>query len=193
MGFLFLFLLAAYLYLSVRWVRLGNSSEASLGLHTKKDEGGAILVLLKLAFAIALVVVSSSILIPAVEEIALRLSIPNSIIAATLVAFGTSLPEFVTAITAVRRGHGELALGNIIGADILNVLFVAGAAAAVTKGGLVATPHFFRFLFPAMIGVLVVFRIGIFLSGDKLKRSFGALLIFIYLLVTVISLTIGSA
>ena len=48
---------------------------------------------------------------------------PKHIISATLVAFGTSLPELVTAITAVRRGHGELAVGNIIGADILNVLF----------------------------------------------------------------------
>ncbi len=193
MGLLFLFLLGAYLFLSIRWVKTGDSGEDSMILHVKKEEGGGFLILLKLMFAIAMVVLSSQVLIPAVEETAHRLNIPNSIIAATLVAFGTSLPELVTAVTAVRKGQGGLAVGNIIGADILNVLFVAGAAAAVTGDGLLATPHFFRFLFPAMISVLVIFRIGIFLSKDKLGRPFGFLLLFIYLLVTIISLTIGSA
>ena len=78
--------------------------------------------------AIAVVVVSAHALIPAVTEGALRLHVPPGIIAATLVAFGTSLPELVTAVTAARRGHGELAVGNIVGADVLNVLFVAGGS-----------------------------------------------------------------
>ncbi len=193
MGILFLFLLAAYLILSVRWVKSGGSDDESIILHAKKEKSGVFPVLLKLIFAIALVLLSSQVLIPAVEETAHRMSIPNSIIAATLVAFGTSLPELVTAITAVRKGHGELAVGNVIGADILNVLFVAGAAAAVTSDGLIATPYFFRFLFPAMISVLIIFRVGIFLSKEKLGRPFGILLLFVYLLVTGINLTIGSA
>jgi cation:H+ antiporter len=97
------------------------------------------------------------------------------------------LPEFVTAVTAARRGHGELAVGNVIGADILNVLFVAGASAAVTSGGLLAPVHFFRFLFPMMLFILVVFRVGIFVSGTELKRPFGVVLIAAYLLVTILS------
>ena len=115
------------------------------------------------------------------------MNVPESIIAATLVAFGTSLPEFVTAVTAARRGHGELAVGNVIGADILNVLFVAGASAAVTGSGLEAPTHFFRLLFPLMLFILVVFRVGIFVSGDKLKRPFGIVLIGAYLFVTILS------
>ena len=100
---------------------------------------------------------------------------------------GTSLPELVTAVTAARRGHGELAVGNVIGADILNVLFVAGAAAAVTSGGLGAPVHFFRLLFPTMLFILIVFRVGVFISGDKLKRPFGVILIGAYILVTILS------
>ena len=80
--------------------------------------------MMKLLGGIILVVVSSKVLIPTVEVTALRIGIPQSIIAATLVAFGTSLPELVTAVTAVRKGHGELAVGNIVGADILNVLLL---------------------------------------------------------------------
>ena len=153
----------------------------------KVDESGVGYVLVKLIGGVVLVVIASRLLIPAVQEIATRLEVPESIIAATLVAFGTSLPELVTAVTAARKGHGELAVGNVIGADILNVLFVTGAAASVTPGGLSAPSHFFRVLFPAMLGVLIVFRIGVVLSKDKLKRPFGVILLAVYVAATLLS------
>jgi len=107
---------------------------------------------------------------------AVRAHLPESIIAATLAAFGTSLPELVTAMSAARRGHGDLAVGNIVGADILNVLFVSGAAAAVTPSGVSAGPYFFRVLFPIMIFIPAVFRGGGAFSGKQMKRPFGAAL-----------------
>ena len=64
-------------------------------------------------------------------EIALRIGVPDDVIAATMVAFGTSLPELVTALASIRKGHLDIIVGNIIGADVLNCLFVIGAAAAV--------------------------------------------------------------
>ena len=128
---------------------------------------------------------ASYLLIPAVSEAAFRMDVPESIVAATMVAFGTSLPELVTAITSAWRGHGLLAVGNVVGADILNVLFVAGAAAAVTSGGLPAPSHFFTLYFPSMIFILVVFRIGIFFCKDHLTRPFVVILVFAYLAVTV--------
>jgi cation:H+ antiporter len=185
-GLGFLGLLVIYLWLSIRWTRDGSASSLSDGTGMG-DTGRTWAGLVKLIVGIGIVVGSSWILIPAVREAAMRLHIPQSIIAATLVAFGTSLPELVTAVTAARRGHGELAVGNVVGADILNVLFVAGAAAAVTAGGLPASGYFFRLLFPAMLVVLVVFRCGIFLSGSTLKRPFGMVLIGMYVAVTVLS------
>ena len=186
-GFVFLGLLVAYIWLSIRWAKSKEPTAALDAMGPKNDKSSTIMLFLKLIFAVTLVVLSSRILIPTVQEFATQLNIPQSIIAATLVAFGTSLPELVTAITAVRKGHGELAVGNIIGADILNVLFVAGAAASVTTAGLQAPAHFFRMLFPAMLGILLVFRIGVFVSGDKLKRPIGAILLGVYILVTVLS------
>ncbi|MFQ5739227.1 MAG: sodium:calcium antiporter [Acidobacteriota bacterium] len=188
-GFLFLVLLALYLWLSVRWSR---GEEAVIRPRGRlKPEGGfrfsSGLLFMKLLLAIILVVASSWVLIPAVGEAAARLHVPESIIAATLVAFGTSLPELVTAVAAASRGHGELAVGNVVGADILNVLFVAGASAAVTSGGLPAPYYFFTLYFPSMLAVLIVFRIGIWLSGSHLRRAFGAILFFTYLLVSVFS------
>ena len=187
MGFAFLGLLIAYMWQSIRWSRVPDQNPPVDEVETSEGGSNALFVLVKLVFAIAVVVASSWILIPTAKETAIRLHVPPSIIAATIVAFGTSLPELVTAVTAARSGHGELAVGNVIGADILNVLFVAGASAAVTSGGLVASAHFFRILFPAMLFILVVFRVGIFTSGDTLKRPFGVVLIAAYVAVMVVS------
>ncbi len=184
-GVFFLVLLAGYLWISVLWARGGTPGLSSK--PTREEGGGALGILLRLLLAIALVVGSSWILIPAVTEAASRMQIPESIIAATLVAFGTSLPELVTAVTAARQGHGELAVGNVVGADILNALFVAGASAAVTPAGLSAPVHFFSLYFPSMLFLLVVLRIGIFVSKDHLTRPFGVILLVAYLAVTVIS------
>lgn len=178
MGFAFLVLLAAYLYQSMVWSRAdGLEGEAP---HHQQEQDPIWLTLVKLAGAVGVVVLSAQALIPAVTEAALRMSIPESIIAATLVAFGTSLPELVTSVTAARKGHGELAVGNIVGADILNVLFVSGAAAAVTSAGLDAGPQFFRVVFPMMLFMLTIFRVGIFLSGSHMRRPFGWVLLVAY-------------
>ena len=185
-GFVFVILLGLYIWQSIRWAgSTPSDTEGTEDMHTQN--GSAFWTLIKLIFAIAVIVVSAQILIPAVSIMAERIGVPKHIISATLVAFGTSLPELVTAITAVRRGHGELAVGNIIGADILNVLFVAGVSAAATQGGLQADGQFFQFLFPAMLFILIVFRGGILVSGDQLKRPFGIVLVGTWILVTILS------
>jgi len=187
MGFVFLVLLIAYIWLTLKWVKTDTSEIAVDDERGNEDPSKMAYTLCNLFFSIVIVVISSRILIPAVEETAVRLNVPDSIIAATLVAFGTSLPELITCLTAVTKGHGELAMGNIIGADILNILFVAGSASAVTLGGLSAPPHFFQFLFPAMLVILIVFRLGITFSKDKLSRPFGFILLGIYATVTIMS------
>lgn len=185
-GVVFVILLALYIWQSIRWA--GSTPSDAEGTEEADEEAtGAFGTLAKLLLSIAIIVVSAQILIPSVSILAERIGVPKHIISATLVAFGTSLPELVTAITAVRRGHGELAVGNIIGADILNVLFVAGVSTAATQGGLKADGQFFQFLFPAMLFILIVFRCGIFVSGDQLKRPFGFVLVGTWLVVTVLS------
>jgi cation:H+ antiporter len=180
-GFGFLGLLVIYMWHTVRQARREGASDKKPQIITESYA----LLLGSLLGAVGLVVSASYLLIPAISEAALRMNVPESIVAATMVAFGTSLPELVTAVTSAWRGHGELAVGNIIGADILNVLFVAGAAAAVTSGGLPAPSHFFTLYFPSMLFILVVFRLGIFFCKGHLTRPFGVVLVFTYLTVTV--------
>ena len=187
-GFTFLILLICYMLVTIRWSK--DADEQSPEELETVDESAMGFVLLKLTAGIALIILSSKILIPTVEVTALRIGIPDSIIAATLVAFGTSLPELVTAVTAARRGHGDLAIGNVIGADILNVLFVVGAAASVTPQGLPIPDYFFSLQFPVMIGILLTFRLITLFAKVEIKRWHGLLLLGMYIAYTVVSYVI---
>ena len=179
-GIVFLVLLVIYMWRSIAWSRMAPPDGVDDSTVSVHPEVRPLLAFAALILGAAMVIVGSQILIPAVEETALRLSIPDAIIAATLVAFGTSLPELVTALTAVRKGHGELALGNVLGADVLNVLFVSGAAAAVTRGGLEVPPQFFYLFYPSMIFVVLVLRIGIGRTSHMFSRRFGFVLVAAY-------------
>ncbi|HSH08772.1 MAG TPA: calcium/sodium antiporter [Oceanipulchritudo sp.] len=183
-GWLLLVLLVLYIWKTIQWSMKGEGPGQEEAHEDKAKTG---MVFIKLIIGVSLVVLSSKVLIPTVEETAFRLGVPEAIIAATLVAFGTSLPELVTVVTSVLRGHAALALGNVIGADILNVLFVAGAAASVTPGGLHADARFFQLLFPAMMFILLVLRASIWISGTHLRRWSGVVLLGTYILVTVLS------
>jgi len=187
MGFVFLGLLVMYIVMTIRWAKKSDISE-SLGLE--EENSNLAVQIIKLILGIALVIVSSKVLIPAVGVTAERIGIPQSVIAATLVAFGTSLPELVTAITAVRKGHGELAVGNIIGADILNVLFVVGSAAAVTSGGLAVPINFYWLQFPTMLIVLITFRIVAKNKRDVINKKEGLFLLGIYIIYIVLNYTV---
>ena len=198
-GVAFLVLLALYLWRSIAWSKDAPApaaeeadADATEALAGAADEG-MLLALLKLAVGLAMVVIGSRLLIPAVEETALRLHIPDAIIAATLVAFGTSLPELVTAVTAVRKGHGALAIGNVLGADVLNVLFVSGAAAAVTRGGLAVPPQFFFLFFPSMLFVVLVLRVGVSRVEGRFSKGFGFVLLVAYLITVVLGYVVPGA
>ena len=182
-GFLFLILLVLYIFMSIKWAKKSNTIVNGL----MEERSPLLLQLLKLAAGLFLVIVSSKILIPSVEITAVRVGIPQSIIAATIVAFGTSLPELVTAITAVRKGHGELAVGNIVGADILNVLFVTGASAAVTKGGLNVPPNFYNLQIPAMVIILIAFRCFAKSGDNRISKTEGLVLLGIYMVYLVLN------
>ena len=192
-GIGFLVLLAAYMYVTYLWARQSNSQ---LMLDDgEEDEGdkelmGIGLCWVCLAGGLALVIIGARILIPSASQIAFRLGVPDDIIAATLVAFGTSLPELMTAITAVRKGHPEITVGNIVGADVLNCLFVIGAAA--TARPLAIPPNFFTFHFPTMLIILYSFRV--FISMNKhgaFRRWQGFWLLGIYLIYVILQYSLN--
>lgn len=177
-GFLLVALLVAYLAWSVRFSRTLGATGEEEGIPAKIP--GLWMIFGKLILGLLLVIFASKATIPTAGALALKVGIPPEVIAVSLVALGTSLPELVTVITSVLKGRGDLAIGNIIGADILNVFFVAGISASVTPGGLDAAPGFFLVIFPFMLGILVAFRVGILAGRTHFTRPFGILMLLIY-------------
>jgi cation:H+ antiporter len=167
-GVFFLLLLAAYMYVTYRWALQSNAmvSIAEEEAHSEAGEAqlmGLIPCWTCIIGGLVLVIAGARVLIPSASQIAMRIGVPDDVIAATMVALGTSLPELMTAITAIRKGHPEITVGNIVGADVLNCLFVIGASAAARP--LAIPPNFFYFHFPAMLLILFSFRA--FISMNK--------------------------
>ena len=98
------------------------------------------------------------------------------------------------ACSASRATRRTMSSATVSAADILSVLFVPGAAAAVTPGGLEADHYFFLMQFPAMLLLLAIFRVGISTArGGKLERPFGLALLGTYLAVTLTSYLLAGA
>jgi cation:H+ antiporter len=185
-GFLFLALLAVYLYVTYVWAKQGTAAlEEEVAEHELMGLGRCWLLV---TGGLLLVISGARVLVPAASEIALRFGVPDDVIAATMVALGTSLPELMTAIAAVRKGHPEITVGNIVGADVLNVLFVIGAAAAAAP--LAIPENFYYFHFPAMLAILVSFRVFISMNrAGVFYRWQGGWLLVVY----VVYVTLGYA
>ena len=88
-------------------------------------------VIILLVLGAVLIALGANLLVDNGTLIAQALGVPESVIALTFVALGTSLPELVTAITSLVKGHGSLSLGNVIGANILNLVLVSGVASVL--------------------------------------------------------------
>jgi len=172
-GFFFLVLLGIYMYMTYTWAKKGGD----MALEGEESDDSELVGLAKcwlmLLGGLFMVV-----------EIALRLGVPNDVIAATMVAFGTSVPELMTAIASVRKGHPEITVGNVVGADVLNCLFVIGASAARP---LAIPENFFLFHFPAMLAILYSFRFFIYKNKDGRFTKFqGAWLLGLYMIYVIL-------
>ncbi|MBK5265852.1 MAG: calcium/sodium antiporter [Acidimicrobiia bacterium] len=176
-GVSLLVLLAGYLYVTYRWARKSGDEASNDGVVVEEPMSIGRSWLLMIG-GLTFVIGGARVLVPAASEIAQRVGVPEDVIAATLVAFGTSLPELMTAIAAIRKGHPEITVGNIVGADVLNVLFVIGAAA--TAAPLAIPDNFYSFHFPAMMIILISFRVFISMNRDHFRRWQGAWLLGVY-------------
>jgi len=141
-----------------------------------------IAILIGSALVIAL---GADLLVDSATTIAHELKVPETIISLTIVALGTSLPELVTAITALTKGHGALSLGNIIGANIFNLVLVSGTAITINPFDVPNSATFlgmnasFVFDIPLMIGVMALLTLPSVIRG-KLARWQGLSLLLLY-------------
>ncbi len=186
-GIALLAIFAVYIGLQVKSALGGSSS--SLEVEESESSSSAEMPLWRAVVSLiagaAAIAVGADLLVDNGTIIATALGVPESVIALTFVALGTSLPELITAITSLRKGHGALSLGNVIGANLFNLVLVSGLSItlrpfAIPASKLVAGMNASLVVdIPVVLGVMLLMTVPALVKG-KLYRWQGILLLLIY-------------
>ena len=140
---------------------------------------------LLLVVGAALIALGANLLVDNGTIIAQAMGVPESVIALTFVALGTSLPELVTAITSLMKGHSDLSLGNIVGANVFNLVLVSGVSVALAPFDIPQSATLFGINsslvleLPVMLLVMILLTIPALVRG-RLSRVQGVALLCIY-------------
>ena len=124
-----------------------------------------------------LIVWGSDVTVDAASKIATYFGMSSRLIGLTIVAFGTSLPELITSVTAARKGSADIAIGNIVGSNIFNILFVVGTTALITP-----VVYASNFMVDSIMAVVAAVMLLIFVCNkdNKLKRVGGIVMLLVY-------------
>ena len=186
-GVILLALFVIYMLCTVMQTRREMRAARPVQRGTSEAQGkGSLAKQLVLLFAGAVIIaVGARLLIDNGTRIAQAMGVPESVIALTFVALGTSLPELVTAITSLAKGHGALSLGNIIGANLFNLILVSGlstvlAPFSIPQGKLIGGVNASLVVdLPVMFAVMLILTVPALARG-KLSRAQGVILLLLY-------------
>jgi len=135
--------------------------------------------LAEIVVGVTLLVLGSKWLVDAAVAIATAREVSEMVIGLTIVAIGTSLPELATSVVASYRGERDIAVGNVVGSNIFNILSVLGLTALVAPSGLPVPPAALTFDLPVMLAVAVA-CLPVFLAGHRIARWEGLLFVGYY-------------
>ena len=178
LGALLLGLALVYLawdYLAIRRLKTAGASASG----TETDNEPLLRPILIFLAGAGLIIVGSRLLVTSGQSLAAALGIPSAIIGFSVIALGTSLPELVTGVTAARKGVPDLSLGNIIGANVLNLFLIVGLSATIHPLALEAFSQWYAFPWMVVFFGVVVSLIW---RNGHVGHLAGRVLIALYLL-----------
>ena len=170
------------IYMTVTVMQMKKNPEVAPAEASDDDKKETTLVhdIVMLVVGAAVIAIGARLLVDNAQVIAEALGVPQSVIALTLVALGTSLPELVTAITSLLKGHGALSLGNIIGANLFNLVLVSGTAITISPFTLEsASSTSMTIDIPLALGAMALLTLPAILR-QKLYRWQGIVLLCVY-------------
>jgi cation:H+ antiporter len=183
-GALLFFGIVAYTAILLRAGQLaGNAAAGSEFARTNGLLAHLPVQLASIAAGLTALVLGARWLVDGAVAMAQALGVGEAVIALTIVAAGTSLPEVATSVVAALRGERDIAVGNVVGSNIFNILAILGVSALVTPGGLEVAPAMLRFDVPVMLAVAVA-CLPVFFAGYQITRWRGALFLGYYLAYT---------
>ena len=159
-----------------------DSEGAEPDIEDNAAEGGWHIAVLKLIAGIAVLTVGSKVLVSGATSAATLLGVSEAVIGLTIVSAGTSMPELITSLVAALRGRTDLAIGNVVGSCLLNLMLVLGGTALVTGSqGLNVTPDLIHDDLPVML-LTSLACLPIFWTRGRISRLEGGLLLGLYFL-----------
>lgn len=142
----------------------------------QKEKQNPLKLILLIVIGLALVVYGSQITVDAATKLAHIMHISDKFIGLTVIAVGTSLPELVTSVSAAKKGKADIAIGNIVGSNIMNILFVVGTTAIITP-----VPFASSFIIDMIITVAAAVLLLLCVAKqNKLNRSGGITMLLCY-------------
>ena len=190
LGILLLAIFVVYLVVTVRQgfrnpVEAAAEEEETKEIEEKATKNTMGKDILLLVVGAALVAVGADLLVDNGTLIAQALGVPESVIALTFVALGTSLPELVTAITSLAKGHGALSLGNVIGANLFNLVLVSGMSMTLAPFHIPESSTLFGVNASLVLDIPLMLFVMAFLTlpalkTKKLSRYQGIVLLILY-------------
>ena len=166
--------MAIFMVYLVQSAKKGEAEEAEE--LTEKDT--MLRLLFFVVFGIVCIVIGSDVTVEAASFVADKLGMSNRLIGLTIVAFGTSLPELVTSATAAKRGQTDIAIGNIVGSNIFNILFVVGISAIVSN---TVIPFPSSFIIDTCVAIYAAILLFVCVAKNKkLQRAGGIVMIASY-------------
>ena len=184
-GLVMLTVFVIYMIVNVRSMKNSPQPQSSSDEEEAEEDMPMGKIVLFLVAGAALIAVGAHLLVDNGTLIAAALGVPESVIALTFVALGTSLPELVTAITSLAKGHGALSLGNVIGANVFNLVLVSGVSVTLAPFDVPQSAVFMGqnasliLEIPVMMLVMSILTIPTLIRG-RLTRAQGIILLVIY-------------
>ena len=181
MGIIMLAVFVAYMAANVLQMKNTPAGEQ----EASEEEMPLAKTLILLVLGAVLIAVGANLLVDNGTLIAQALGVPESVIALTFVALGTSLPELVTAVTSLVKGHSDLSLGNVVGANVFNLVLVSGMSITLAPFTIPQSATLFGINsslvldLPVMLAVMLILTVPALVKG-KLHRAQGILLLAIY-------------
>lgn len=196
-GIVLLCIFIAYVVIQILMIRKQPKEEVQelVEENDEKKDSSILKEIFLIVIGAALIAIGADLLVDNGSLIAKEIGVPESVIALTFVALGTSLPELVTAITSLVKGHGSLSLGNVIGANLFNLILVSGVATTISPFIVPASKMVFGINSSLLIDIPIVFIVmGLMLIPalirGKLSKWQGIVLLVIYLAFTIFQFVI---
>ncbi|MDE7289180.1 MAG: sodium:calcium antiporter, partial [Oscillospiraceae bacterium] len=175
-AFILLALMVVFLY-SVINSALRTRKENAAALEEDKPKYGIIKSIIFTVGGLAGIIIGGQLVVDSASDIAMRFGMSETLVGLTIVAIGTSLPELVTSIVAAKKGESDIAIGNVVGSNVFNILFVLAASAAITPMNINSQSLVDLVILMAVTVLTYVFCV----TQKKVNRPEGIILVLMYI------------